>query len=77
MHTLNDSTQNITREQFCHQLIQPPMRNTMPYIKMRSVKRKQLLRWSSNTRNWKHVEEVCLNPDNLIKTCTKQVKKAA
>ena len=41
------------------------------------AKRKQPLRWSGNTRNWKRIEEVWLNPENSAKFCTHRENKAA
>lgn len=43
----------------------------------RKAKLKQPLRWSGNTRNWKRVEEVWLNPENSSNKCTHREKKAA
>lgn len=41
------------------------------------AKRKNPLRWSGKTRNWKRVEEVWLNPENSDNHCTRKDKKAA
>ena len=41
------------------------------------AKRKQPLRWSGKTRDWKRVGEVWLNPENSAKNCTHRENKAA